>query len=177
MIVCETERLRLREFSNDDVDFIIRLLNEQSFIRNIGDKKVRSAEQALTYLLEGPIASYQKFGFGLNLVELKESMIPIGMCGLINRDSLEDVDLGYAFLPEHWSQGYALEAATATMTIANQRHHLQRVVAITSPDNKSSTRLLEKIGFGYEGLKKIDDDGDECSFFAYEFSQPNEHME
>jgi len=114
----ETDRLRLRRLSVDDADakFILRLLNEPSFIQNIGDRGVRTIEDARAYILQGPVASYEKFGFGLLLVEQKESGLAIGMCGLLKRDVLEHIDIGYALLPEFWSQGYALESASAVMS-------------------------------------------------------------
>ena len=107
--ILETDRLRLRKLSTDDAGFVLRLLNEPSFIQNIGDKGVRTMDDARSYILNGPVASYEKFGFGLWLVEKKESGVSIGMCGLLKREVLEDVDLGYAFLPEFWARGYALE--------------------------------------------------------------------
>src|SRR5690349_12434898 len=109
----ETARLCLRELTPDDGEFILRLLNEPSFIQNIGDRGVRTIEDARAYIVNGPIASYQKYGFGLLLVELKESGESIGICGLLKRDVLEDPDIGYALLPEFWSRGYAYESATA----------------------------------------------------------------
>jgi len=99
MIVLETDRLLLRHFTPEDAPFILRLLNEPSFLHNIGDKGVRTLEQAAGYLLEGPIRNYKALGFGVYLVALRESLEPIGMCGLLKRDQFEDVDIGYAFLP------------------------------------------------------------------------------
>ncbi len=110
MIVCETKRLRLRHFSNDDAEFIIELLNDPSFINNITDKGVRNRDDAIRYMQEGPMLSYQTFGFGLNLVEFKEMDEKIGVCGLLKRDVLDDPDLGYAFLPQYWGKGYAAES-------------------------------------------------------------------
>src|SRR5258707_11164405 len=100
----DTERLRLRRFTLDDAAFALRLLNEPSFIHNIGDRNVRTLEQAAAYLTSGPLASYARHGHGLELVELKESQRPIGMCGLLKRDAFPDVDVGYAFLPDFWAR-------------------------------------------------------------------------
>lgn len=115
MNVLETDRLILRWLSPEDAEFILRLLNEPSWLRFIGDKGVRTIEDARAYILKGPIDMYSRLGFGLYLVELKEPAFPIGMCGFIKRDSLEDVDIGFAFLPAYWGKGYAYEAAAAVM--------------------------------------------------------------
>jgi len=155
MFVCETERLRIRQFTNEDIIFIIKLLNEPSFIENIADKGVRTTDDALKYLQDGPVASYQKFGFGLSMVELKDSKTPIGMCGLIKRDQLDDVDIGYALLTEYAGKGYAEEAAVAVLKNGNEVHGLMRIIAVTSPTNERSIGLLEKLGFEYESMVEL----------------------
>ena len=135
-MVCETTRLQVSHFSEEaDAAFILRLLNEPSFIRHIADKNVRTLDDARAYLRNGPIASYAKHGFGLNRVALKQGDAPIGMCGLIQRDNFPDVDIGYAFLPEFWSKGYAMEAARGVLETAARVHGLQRVIAVVNPDN------------------------------------------
>src|SRR5688500_5360612 len=151
----ETERLLLRPLGMQDTDFIIELLNDPSFIKNIGDRNVHSIEDAHGYILKGPVASYEKNGFGLCLVTLKETGESIGMCGLIKRDALEDVDLGYAYLPSYWSKGYAVEAAGATLNFGWEVIGLKRIVAITDPSNTPSNRVLEKLGFVFEKMVKI----------------------
>jgi|ERR1043166_1908998 RimJ/RimL family protein N-acetyltransferase len=166
MSVLETERLVLRQLSSDDAPFIVELLNQPSFIRYIGDKEVRSTEDAIRYIETGPAASYERFGFGLYLVELKESGASIGMCGLIKRDTLPDVDVGFAFLPDYWSQGLAFEAANAVMNYGREALGLRRIVAITSLDNTASIRLLEKIGLRFERLIKLADDQPEVKLFG-----------
>ena len=166
MTVIETERLVLRRLTTGDAEFIVELLNQPSFLRFIGDKGVRNTEDAVRYLETGPLASYEQHGFGLYLVELKESGIAIGMCGLLKRDSLPDVDVGFAFLPHHWSQGYAFESASAVMTYGRKALGLRRIVAITSPNNDASIRLLEKIGLRFERLIKLSEDQDEVRLFA-----------
>src|SRR5687768_5621821 len=115
MLVLETERLQLRHLSEADADFVLGLLNEPSFLRFIGDKQVRSLDDALNYIRTGPLASYQQYGWGLYLVELKATGAAIGTCGILKKHGLEHPDLGFAFMPEHWSQGYAYEAAAATI--------------------------------------------------------------
>ena len=149
-VVLETERLRLRHFRTDDAEFILRLLNEPSFKEHIGDKGVRSLEDAGLYLQNGPIDSYKRFGYGLNMVELRESGEAIGMCGLVRRDGLDDADIGYAFLERFWSRGYARESAEAVLTHARETLGLDRVVAIVTPGNHGSIKLLENIGLSFE---------------------------
>lgn len=164
--VLETERLRLRHFSLDDVPFILKLLNDPSFIENIGDKGVRTLEDARAYIHSGPAASYEKFGFGLWLVELKDSTDSIGMCGLLKREILDDVDIGYAFLPEFWSQGYALESTAAVLSYAKRQFGLSRVVAVVNAENESSIRLLRKLGFEYERMIRLKSDEPEIKLFG-----------
>src|SRR5919108_4796570 len=158
MKILETERLILRQFSTDDAQFILALLNEPSFIRNIGDRGVRNLEDARSYITRVPIASYEQNGFGLYLVELKGSGEPIGMCGLIKRAELEDVDIGYAFLPKYWSKGYAVESALAVKEYARDIIGLKRLVAITDPENRGSIRVLEKIGLKFEKMVRLSED-------------------
>lgn len=166
MTVLETKRLVLRHFTVDDAGFILQLLNEPSFIEHIGDKDVRSLEDARQYLLNGPIDSYARFGYGLNMVELKESGEPVGMCGLVRRESLDDADIGYALLERHCLQGYAAESAQAVLDHARQSLGLQRIVAIVSPGNHSSIRLLEKLGLRFEGMIRLTGDDDDLQFFV-----------
>jgi [ribosomal protein S5]-alanine N-acetyltransferase len=148
--VLETDRLILRRFTVADAAFILELLNDPAWLRFIGDKGVRSLEDARDYLHKGPMAMYERHGFGLWLVELVDGQVPIGMCGLIKRDALDDVDIGYAFLPESRGRGYAHEAASAVLAYGKRRFGLTRIVAITSPDNAGSARLLEKLGMTLE---------------------------
>lgn len=146
MNVFETDRLALRRFTLDDTPLILHLLNEPLFLRFIGDKNVRTLEDAQLYLQHGPLASYAKLGFGLYHVSLKAAGTPIGMCGLLKRDTLEDVDVGFAYLPQFGGQGYATEAAQATMQYGRTVLGLKRIVAMTAPDNTASINVLNKIG-------------------------------
>jgi RimJ/RimL family protein N-acetyltransferase len=168
VLIPETDRLRLRTLTPDDAEFMLGLLNESSFIQNIGDRGVRTIDDARSYILNGPVASYEKHGFGLWLVEVKESGAPIGICGLLKRDALDETELGYALMPEYWSKGYALESASAVMAYAREELGLKRVAAITDAGNESSIRLLEKIGFKYEGMIRLSDDAPELKLFASE---------
>ncbi len=166
MTVLETDRLSLRQFSIEDAPFVLTLLNEPSFLRDIGDKKVRNVDDAKQYILNGPIASYEQNGFGLYLVQLKESGTPIGMCGLIRRADLPDVDIGFAFLPDFWNRGFAFEAATAVMKYGQETLKLNRIVAITSLDNDASIKLLQRIGFTFEGIINLAQDREQVKLFA-----------
>ena len=166
MKILETERLILRQLTTDDAEFIIELLNDPSFIRNIGDRNVRTIDDACSYILNGPVTSYAKNGFGLYLVILKETKEYIGMCGLIKREGLEDVDIGYALLPRYWSRGYAVEAAQATKDYAKDLIGLKRLVAIVDPANEGSIRVLEKIGMRYERMVRLSADDIELKLFA-----------
>jgi ribosomal-protein-alanine N-acetyltransferase len=168
VLILETDRLRLRKLTPDDAEFMLRLLNEPSFIRNIGDRGVRTLDDARSYIVNGPVASYERHGFGLWLVEVKDSGAPIGICGLLKRDAMDDTELGYALTPQYWSKGYALESASAVMAYASEELGLKRVAAITDAGNESSIRVLEKIGFKYERMIRLSDDASELKLFASE---------
>lgn len=168
MTVLETERLRLREITTNDAEFLLGLLNEPSFIQNIGDKNVRTIADASHYALNGPIASYKQHGFGLYLVALKESGEPVGICGLVRRDSLPDADLGYAFLPAYWRQGYALEATAAIKRYAFAVLGHRQLLAIVNPENASSIRVLEKIGLKFKRMVRMSDDTPEICLYSSE---------
>ena len=165
MTELETDRLILRRFNVDDAPFILTLLNEPSFLRYIGDKKVRNLEAARQYLLNGPIASYDRHGFGLCLVELRELYTPIGMCGLLKREELPDPDIGFALLPDFWNNGYAFEAAIAVLQDAHARLRLQRILAITSLDNDASIKLLERLGFLFQKVITLSQSREQVKLF------------
>ena len=150
MNVLHTRRLCLRRLCAEDAGFLLELLNEPAFLKHVGDRNLRTSDDASKYILDGPVASYARHGFGVFLVELRESGLPIGICGLIRRDSLDAPDIGYSFLERHWSQGYAYESATAVLQYGRHVLGLDRIVAITSPHNATSIRLLEKLGLHFE---------------------------
>jgi len=167
LIILETERLRLRHLTPDtDAEFILELLNDPSFIRFIGDKGVRDLDAARRYIVDGPVKSYDANGFGLYLAELKTNETPIGICGLVKRDTLPHADIGFAFLPAYWNQGYAFESAAAVMDHARERLKLGRILAITSPDNEASGKLLDKIGLRFERMIRLSEDAPEIKLFA-----------
>ena len=147
--ILETERLRLREFTLNDTEFIIELLNSPGWLQFIGDRNVKTEEQARTYIDNGPLNSYRLNGYGLWLVEIIEDRKPIGMCGIINREYLDNPDIGFAFLPKYQGHGYAYEVVSATMDYAKQHLQILKMEAITIAENERSIRLLEKIGLRF----------------------------
>lgn len=163
--VLQTERLDLRELGMDDADFMLELLNDAAFMRNIGDRGVRTLDDSRQYIAAGSMPSYRQYGFGFWCVVDRQSGERIGICGLAKRDELDAVDIGYAFLPAWRGRGLALEASQAVMLEARQRFGLQRIVAITSMDNPASARLLERIGLQFERNIRLDDE--ELRLFAW----------
>lgn len=149
--VIETARLELRRFTPDDAAFVLSLLNDPGWLEFIGDKGIRTEDGARAYIQKSLMGLYERLGYGLYLVALKDGT-PIGMCGLIKRDSLEDVDIGFAFLPAYCGQGYAREAAAAVLEYARKELQLTRVIAITMPENHNSVNLLQKIGLSFERM-------------------------
>lgn len=167
MIVLETERLVIRHLTTNDAEFILRLVNEPSFIANIGDRGIRSLEQATNYLLDGPMSSYRHHGHGPYLVALRDTLTPIGLCGLLKRVQLDDVDLGYALLPEFCAQGFAFEAASAVLDFAYDSLEIPRTLGLVSPDNSRSIKLLEKLGFKFRELQQMKPDGPPTAVYVH----------
>jgi RimJ/RimL family protein N-acetyltransferase len=164
--VLKTDRLELEFLDADDAPFIFRLLNEPSWLENIGDRGVRTIADAAKYIESGPVEMYARLGFGLYLVCLTVTHEPIGICGLLKRETLDDVDLGFAFLPEYWGNGYAHESSAAVLSYARSKLGLARVIAITSRKNDASRRVLEGLGFGLERLVRVGADSEELLLFA-----------
>ena len=164
--ILETKRLRLREFQADDTQFIVELLNSPGWLQFIGDRNVRTEDQARSYLENGPIKSYRENGYGLSLVERKEDNRPIGMCGIINRDSLDTPDIGYALLPDFIGLGYAFEIASATLAYAKIILKIPKISAITTPENIKSIRLLEKIGLKFNRKIFFPDSNEELLLYS-----------
>jgi len=169
MNILETERLRLRTIEVEDAPFYLNLLNTPEFVANIGDRGIRTLAAAREAILNGPVAMQAVRGHSIYLVELKDSAAAIGMSGLIKRDVLDDVDLGYAFLPAWFGQGYAIEAARAVVDHARQ-FGLQRLVAITNPDNHASNALLLKIGMRYDKLVHLHADDAGTRLYVMDFT-------
>jgi RimJ/RimL family protein N-acetyltransferase len=171
MEVAQTERLLLRWLNAGDCTFILELLNEPSWIRYIGDKGVQTIQDARRYIENGPVDMYQRLGFGLYLVELKENGAPMGICGLIKREALVDVDLGFAFLPRFWANGYAFESASAVIAYGRRVFGLSRIVAVLSQDNHRSAKLLEKLGFRFDSTVHLQPAGNPLMLYAAQVSE------
>lgn len=156
-MIVKTPRLELRELTLDDAEFIIGLVNEPSFLANIGDKGVRTLDEAREFILDGPWKHNQKPGYGQFMVELKPDGIPIGVCGLLYRERLDLTDVGCAFLPAYWRQGFAYEAATGVMDYGRTTLGIKEIVGLTSMENLASIGLLEKFGMTFQGMVKMSD--------------------
>lgn len=165
-VVIVTPRLVLRRFVEDDAPFVLELLNEDGFLRHIGDRGVRTLEQARAYVRDGPQASYARHGHGLWCVVRTGDRAAIGMSGLLRRDALDAPDLGYAFLASSWGNGYAIEAAAAVVGYARDPLHVERVLAIVSPGNDRSIHLLARLGFVPEGTTRLKAEAPEVRLFA-----------
>ena len=170
MRTLETSRLILDALTPEDAKFTLQILNDRDFIHYVADRGIRTEAGARDYLVERVMASYQTHGFGMAAVRLKDSGETIGMCGLVKRDSLQHVDIGYAFLPEVRGKGYASEAALATVEMAREDLGLSRLVAIIHPDNKPSRALAEKIGMHFDTMIRLDIDEDKICLYILNIS-------
>ncbi len=155
MKILETYRLALRWLSPEDAPFILALLNDPAWLQYIGDRGVRTIDDARSYILNGPVVMYDQFGFGLYVAERNVDGVPMGLCGLIKRDGLDDVDIGFAFLPDFRAAGLASEAALAVMAYGKNQLKLTRIVGITAQENISSIKLLKKLGFKFERMVQL----------------------
>ena len=164
MVVLETERLVLREVEEADAAFVLDLLNSAGFIENIGDRGVRTEEEAAAYIRDRVIGSYTAHGFGMWLVV--EAKRPIGLAGLVRREGLDDPDVGYAFIADAWGRGYAQEIAAAVMRHAREKLGLGRLAAITTPENYASMAVLRKVGFTYQGMITLPGADRESTYFT-----------
>jgi RimJ/RimL family protein N-acetyltransferase len=166
--ILETKRLILRETSVDDAEFMLDLLNQPSFIKYIGDRNVRTIAEAEAFIETRYRQSYRDNGFGLYVVELKETAVPIGICGFVKRDTLPAPDIGFAFLPQFCGQGFAHESAAGSMKYGQETLGFTKVLAITTQDNESSGKLLLKTGFKFVELVKMPHDDEELKLFSWE---------
>ncbi len=158
--------LSLRRFNLDDAAFAYALVNDPAWIQHIGDRNVKSLEDARGYLAKGPMAMYEKTGFGMWVVTLQSTGEAIGTCGLIKRDSLVDIDIGFAFLPQFRGQGYAVESAMAVLEYGRSSVGLKRIVAIVSPANQPSIRILERLGLRFERMITMPGETEEIFLYA-----------
>jgi RimJ/RimL family protein N-acetyltransferase len=170
LTVTETPRLRLRELEAADVPFILELLTDADFRANVGDRGVNDLDSARRYIEESARASYQTHGFGLWLIERRADAHPLGLCGLLRRDSHPDIEIGFALLPHARRQGYAIEAARATLEVARTRFALRRLVAITAPANTRSIGVLERLAFRYKCMVEFTAGGESRLFVCEDLS-------
>jgi ribosomal-protein-alanine N-acetyltransferase len=170
-IVLETDRLQLRRLTRDDAGFLIEVFNDPAFVRFVGDRNIRTVEKAHDFMENGPFESYRRNGFGHYVAVRKNDCRAIGICGFVKRDALDDVDIGFSLLPEFRAQGYAFEAASALMEYGVHTLGFKRIVAIASPQNASSIRLLEKLGLAFERMVKLSEGGETLSLFATSFPE------
>jgi len=168
VLIARTARLRLRRLDTGDAAFMFELVNDRSWIDNIGERSVRTLNDARRYIEDTAIAMYERLGFGLYAVDLGETGETIGICGLVKREGLDDVDLGFAFLPRFWGAGYALEASGAVLAHATEALGCRRIVAIVSPHNGRSIRLLGKLGFRFERMVALKPDAELLELHARE---------
>ncbi len=147
MTTIETPRIQLRRLRESDAAFIVELLNDPGFLRYIGDRRVRTLQDARNYIANGPMRSYENYGYGLLLMESKQNGASMGLCGLVQRDYLPDPDLGFAALPQYRNTGMVFEAAAAVLKFAREVLKMKRISAIVQPANLASLKLLDKLGF------------------------------
>ena len=167
--ILETERLNLRTFSLNDAAFLLEQMNEPAFLLYVGDRGLRTLDDAREFIKKRLIAHYDKNGFSFYVAERKEDDEIIGMCGLVDRDGLDGVDIGFAILPAHWKNGYAYEASQAVMLHARDDIGLKRVLAITDPRNKPSNALLKKLGMTHVSMVTLPGDTKEDNLYAIDF--------
>jgi len=162
----ETKRLLIRHMHADDAAFILGLLNEPAFLKNIGDKQVRTIEDALNYIQTAGFDNYAKHGFGMFMVELLDSGVHVGICGLLQREVFDFPDVGFALSEAFWGKGYATEAASAVKDWAQLELGVEMVLGIVAQDNLASRRLLEKLGLSFEKLIRMSEDAPEICFYS-----------
>lgn len=164
--ILHTKHLSLREFNVNDSLFIIELVNSEGWLKYIGDRNIKTEEQAKNHLINGALKGYREHGYGLYLVEITKDKTPIGMCGIMKRENLENPDIGFAFLPEYIGKGYAYEIASATINYAKEKLNISTVCAITVAYNEKSIKLLERIGLNYIKTIKMADDKEELLLYS-----------
>ena len=166
MVLIETERLLISPLNTAHASFILEIMNSPGWLAFIGDRGIRSIDDAERYIVDGPMASYEKNGFGLYQVALKQNDLSIGICGILKRDTLEHPDIGFALLPAYTGKGYALESAKAMMEYACTTLQLKKVAAITKEKNLRSVQLLQKLGLLFEKKIKLAGNEEELMLFG-----------
>lgn len=164
--VLETERLVLREVAEADAPFVLGLLNSPGFLENIGDRGVRTEDEASAYIRDKMIAGYRQHGYGMWLAQTRRAGAAVGLAGLVRREGLDMPDVGYAFAPDAWGQGYAKEAAAAVVAHAMGPLSIPRLAAITTPENFASMAVLRKVGFTFQGMIQLPGVERESTYFT-----------
>lgn len=164
-MILETERLVLSELSVNDAPFFYALVNDAAWIEFIGDRDVKTLADAENYLSTKIIPSYKINGFGFYLVSSKNKNESMGISGLVDREGLEHIDVGYAFLPEFRGKGYAYEATKSVLSYAKNSLQIDPVVAITNVDNIKSCLLLERLGLKFDKIIQLLDDPVKCKLY------------
>lgn len=164
----ETDRVIIRPTQLDDASFLLELMNTPKWIQFIGDRKVHSEEDAKKYIEERMFPQLERLGYSNNTVIRKSDHVKIGTCGLYDREGLDGVDIGFAFLPQYEGQGYAFESSNKLMELAQNKWNLRRIGAITLEDNKSSQRLLERLGLRFQKVMKLEEDAEELMYYLWE---------
>ncbi len=162
----ETERLQLRWLTLDDADLMLAVWNDPAFIRYVGDRGIRTIDEAHDAMSTGVLQLYEKYGYGPFRMALKDDDTAMGICGLFKRDNLDDPDIGYGVLPEHCGKGYAYEASCAVLEYARSDLRLERLIAMISPENQASIGLIGKLGFRFERMHRVQDEEDEACIYG-----------
>lgn len=165
MKIFETERLILKPADTGDLDFFLKLYNMPSFIKNIGDRKLKTKEDAETYITKRFLPQFQKLGFGNYVVILKEDGSKIGAVGIFERDGLDVLDIGFSFFEKYGGKGYAYESASRLKDAAALDFGVKKLSAITTTDNFSSQKLIEKLGLKFQKMVRIPDDEKELRYY------------
>jgi RimJ/RimL family protein N-acetyltransferase len=166
MKILSTDRLIISRFTLDDAPFIRELMNDKDWIRNIGDRGIHSDQDAENYIQEKFFKSYEQHGFGFYVIRLKSTLEKIGTAGLVDRDGIEGIEIGYGMLPAYRGKGYALEATRAVMHYAKNTLNISAIVAIVNPDNDKSIVLLEKLGLHYTKMVQLPGEEKEIKYFS-----------
>ena len=166
MNLITTDRLLINRITIDDAGFILELMNDKDWIKNIGDKGVRTIEDAQAYIQNRFLKTYIESNYGFYTMNLKNTLQIIGIVGLVDRKGIDNIDIGYGILPEFRGKGYAFEAAKAIYDYGYQELNLEKIVAIVNPDNLPSIKLLSKLGLEFEKMVRLPDEEIEILLYS-----------
>jgi len=166
----QTERLSLRRLTLDDAELMLAVWNDPAFIRHVGDRGIRTIDAARVALQEGALKLFSDYGYGPFRVALIADDTPVGVCGLFRREGLEEPDIGFSILPQHWRKGYAFEAASAVVRHAKTDIRLERLTAVVSTENAASVALIEKLGLQFERMQRLPGDNDDVAVYGMQLN-------